>query len=76
MKTTTCNNLRGACEAKITGESAEEMGQNSQKHVMEMIQAGDKDHAAAIEEMKKLSPEDQQKWYGDFKQNFDSLPNA
>lgn len=76
MKKTTCKNLKGACDADITGETAEEMGENSRKHVMEMIEAGDQAHIDAIEEMKKLPPEEQQKWYSQFMNSFDSLPEA
>ena len=41
MKQTTCRNLRGACAAVITGETAEAMGAASKLHVMQMLQAGD-----------------------------------
>ena len=76
MKKTTCRNLRGACETEIVGETAEQMGENSKQHVMEMIKSGDKDHKVAMESMMMLSQEDQQAWYEEFKKNFDSLPNA
>ena len=76
MKKTTCRELRGACDAEITGETPEEMGQNSRQHVMEMMQSGDKDHAAAVESMQKLSKEEQQKWFEGFMQSFDSLQDA
>lgn len=76
MKKTTCNNLRGVCDAEITGETAEEMGENGKKHVMEMIMAGDTDHQAAVEDMMKLSQEEQEKWYADFISSFDSLQDA
>jgi len=55
------------------GNTPEEMGENSKQHVMEMVQAGDKDHMKAIEDMQKLSPKEQMKWYQDFKNNFDSF---
>ena len=74
MKKATCSDLGGACDAVITGETATEMGENSKKHVMEMIQAGDADHKEAMEKMMSLSPEAQQKWYKDFEDSFDSLP--
>ncbi len=76
MKKTTCNALRGACDVIITGSTPEEMGNNSKKHVMEMVAAGDQAHLTAIEDMKKLSPEEQQKWYQEFLASFDSLPQA
>lgn len=76
MKKTTCRDLRGACDAEITGATPEEMGENSKNHVMEMVQAGDEAHMAAIESMKKLSPEEQMKWYQEFKNSFDALQDA
>jgi len=76
MKKTTCRDLRGACDAEILGETPEEMGENSKKHVMEKVQQGDADHQAAIESMKQLSMEEQGKWYEDFKNRFDALPDA
>ena len=41
MKQTTCRNLRGACDAVITGDTAAAMGAASKQHVMQMLQAGD-----------------------------------
>lgn len=41
-----------------------------------MIQSGDEDHKAAVESMMQLSKEEQEKWYEDFKKDFDSLQDA
>lgn len=60
----------------ILGKTPEEMGENSKKHVMEMVQSGDEDHKAAIEKMMKLSKEEQVSWYKNFKDDFDSLRDA
>lgn len=76
MKKTTCNALAGACDHEITGNTPEEMGESSKKHAMEMVAAGDQAHIDAMEKMKNMSPEDQQKWYEDFKNNFDALEDA
>lgn len=76
MKKTTCQDLRGACDFEITGETPEEMGTNSKKHVMEMIQSGDESHIAAVESMKNLSPDEQKAWYDDFLKRFNDLPDA
>lgn len=76
MKKTTCNALAGACDAEITGATPEEMAENSKKHAMEAVAAGDQAHIDAMEKMRDMSPEDQQKWYEDFKNNFDNLPEA
>ena len=51
MKRTTCRNLRGACDAVITGETAAARGAASKQHVMQMLQAGDAAHKQAMDEM-------------------------
>ena len=76
MKKSTCNNLAGACDEVITGETSAEMGENSRNHVMQKVQAGDEAHKQAMEKMMAWSPEDQQKWYKDFEDSFDSLEDA
>ena len=76
MKKTTCRDLRGACDAEIVGATPEEMGDNCKAHVMDMLQAGDEAHTAAVEDMKELAPEDQKKWYEEFVSRFDGLPDA
>lgn len=76
MKMTTCKNLRGACSEVITGDTPEEMGENSRKHVMKMVQAGDQAHINAVESMKSLSQKEQQLWYESFKESFNSLPES
>ena len=69
-------NLRGACDAMITGETAEAMGAASKQHVMQMLQAGDAAHKQAMDAMMKLSQADQEKWYGEFVAGFAALPDA
>ena len=55
MKQATCRNLRGACDAVITGETAEAMGAASKQHVMQMLQAGDAAHKQAMDAMVPVS---------------------
>ncbi len=76
MKKTTCKNLGGACDEIIVGETAGEMGENSKQHVMKLVQAGDERHKKAMEEMMALGQEDQQKWYKEFEDSFDSFEDA
>ena len=76
MKKTTCRALRGACNKEITGVTAEEMAANSKEHALKMVHSGDQDHKKAMEEMMRLSPAEQQKWYREFLDRFDSLPEA
>lgn len=76
MKKTTCNNLGGACDEVLTGETASEMSENSKNHVIQKVQAGDEAHKKAMEEMMALSLEDQRKWYKDFEDNFGLLEDV
>ena len=73
MKQATCSKLGGACEEMVMGATAEEMGENSRNHCMNMMQSGDKDHQDAMNAMMAMTPEDQQKWYQDFIASFDTL---
>ena len=76
MKQTTCRNLRGACAAVITDESAAAMGVASKQHVMQMLQAGDAAQKQAMDAMLQLSQADQEIWYGEFVAGFAALPDA
>ena len=76
MKKATCKDMRGACEMEFTGETPEEMGEKCKAHVMELVQAGDADHKAAIDSMMAQSKEDQMKWYEEFRAGFASLQDA
>ena len=76
MKKTTCKDLKGVCGTIITGRTPEEMGENSRKHVMEMISAGDQAHIEAAEKMKSMDKTEFSAWYENFKNSFDSLSDA
>ncbi len=78
MKTMTCKQLYGPCDALIHGETAEEMMENSKKHAMEMVAKGDVLHTEAMNAMKKqhvdMNPEAIKKWIEKFQQEFDAQP--
>jgi len=74
MKQTNCKNLRGPCDENITGENVDEMAANGKNHVMQKVMSGDPAHTAAANDMMALSKEDQQKWYQEFVDTFESLP--
>lgn len=78
MKTILCKNLGGpdTCEHVFSAESFEELGNASKSHVMEMIQGGDEAHMAAIERMKNMSPEDQQKEFASYQAQFEAAPEV
>ena len=76
MKKTTCKDLQGPCDAEIVGETPEAMGENSKKHVMEIMQKGDAAHKEAVERWMQVPKEEQMKWHEEFKNNFENLPDA
>ena len=63
MKKATCRDLKGACDEVLTGETTDEMAQNSKAHVEKMMNAGDQAHLDAATAMMALTPEQQQTWY-------------
>ncbi len=76
MKTMTCKQLYGPCDALITGASAEEMIENSQKHGMEMAAKGDAEHIAVMEKMKDgmKDPEAVRQFMENFHRDFAAQP--
>lgn len=75
MKTMTCKQLGGACDAAFQAETFEEIAELSKKHGMEMLQKGDPDHLEAMEEMKMLmqSPNAMQDWFNNKRIEFEAL---
>ncbi len=79
MKTMTCKQLYGPCDALIHGETAEKMMANSQKHAMEMVAKGDMLHIKAMEAMRKqhadMTPEVMKQWMEKFYKDFAAQPD-
>ena len=75
MKTMTCKDLAGACDAEFQAETFDEMAEISRKHGMEMLEQGDQAHIEAMEKMKELmsDPEAMKKWFETVQKKFDSL---
>ncbi len=76
MKTMTCNQLGGACDHKIIGETFDEMAKKAQEHGMEMAANGDEAHIKVMEAMKESmnDPEAMKEWVEQRKKEFDALP--
>jgi hypothetical protein len=74
MKKATCKQLAGACDEIITGSTPEEMAKNSKKHAMSNV--GDEAHKKAMQDMMDMSQEEQQAWYKNFVDSFDSLEDV
>ena len=52
MKTMTCMQLGGACDFPLHGETADEVIQAQDKHLKEVVAAGDEAHKSALKDMK------------------------
>ena len=76
MKTMTCEQTGGACHVAFSGNTLEEIAQQSKQHAMEMVQQGDQAHAAKMEEMKAImtKPDAMQEWHSKIQAAFDNLP--
>ncbi len=76
MKTLTCKELGGPCDAAISGNSFEEMGSNCKAHVMQQMMSGDAAHKQAVQDMMSKSAEEQQAQYADFEKKYNAAPDV
>ena len=76
MKTMTCKDLAGACDAEFHAATFDEMAELSKKHGMEMLEQGDQAHIKAMEKMKELMSDSaaMKEWFETAQQTFESLP--
>ena len=76
MKSMTCRDLGGACDAVFRADSFEEMGELSKQHAMEMFEKGDEAHLKAAEAMKARMSEPGafQAWFEGKRREFEALP--
>ncbi|WP_421120959.1 hypothetical protein ACE2AJ_06670 [Aquihabitans daechungensis] len=76
MKTMTCKQLGGPCDLEHHGESADDVIKAQDKHLKEMVAAGDEAHQQAAKEMKGRwrNPIKGMGWYKQAKKDFAALP--
>ncbi|MEG3657112.1 DUF1059 domain-containing protein [Arenibacter palladensis] len=76
MKTMTCKQLGGAWDMQFNANTFEELAEQSKKHGMAMIQAGNTDHIEAMKKMQELmkSPDALAKWFENKRKEFETLP--
>ncbi len=72
----TCRQLGGACDLELRGETADEVIQAQDKHLKEIVAAGDEVHESALKDMKGRwrNPIKGMGWYKDAKRQFEALP--
>ena len=78
MKTMTCKQLGGACDLALQGDSADEVIKLQDKHLKEVVAAGDEAHQDALKEMKGRwkRPLSGMAWYRNTKREFAALPES
>ncbi len=76
MKTMTCKDLAGACDAEFHADTFDEMAEMSKKHGMEMLGQGDQAHIEAMEKMTELmsDPDAMKEWFETVRKMFENLP--
>jgi hypothetical protein len=72
----TCTQLGGACGLELQGETADEVIKAQDKHLREVVRAGDTAHEPALKDMKGRwrHPLKGMGWYKDTKSAFAALP--
>ena len=78
MKVMTCRQLGGPCDAEHHGESADDVIKAQDRHLKEMVAAGDEPHRPAADDMKSRwrKPISGMGWYRQAKRDFAALPEA
>lgn len=77
MKTMKCSQLGGACDLEFTGNTFEEIAEQSKKHGMDMFQKGDEAHLEAMNKLREVfqDPNSTNDWMKNKKVEFEALPN-
>lgn len=75
MKTMTCRQLGGPCDHALTGATADDVIKLQDRHLKEMVEAGDAAHQPAADDMKGRwkHPISGMKWYKNTKREFAAL---
>jgi hypothetical protein len=76
MKTMTCRQLGGPCDAVHHGESADDVIKAQDRHLREVVANGDTSHEVALKQMKGRwkNPVKGMGWYKQAKRDFAALP--
>jgi len=69
MKTMTCKELGGTCDAKLTASSWDEMVKKMTEHVMGK-------HPDVAQKMKEMHEADPKKWGREMKPKWDAAPES
>ncbi len=78
MKTMTCRQLGGPCDLALSGSTADEVIKAQDRHLREVVAAGDTGHESALQAMKGRwkHPIAGMGWYRQVKRDFAALPES
>jgi hypothetical protein len=78
VKTMTCKQLGGPCDLPLEGGTADEIIKLQDKHLKDVVAAGDEAHRSALAAMKGRwkRPVSGMKWYRATKREFAALPEG
>ena len=78
MKQMTCRQLGGACDVVHEGDDANEIIHAQDRHLRDVVAAGDVAHEPALKDMKGRwkRPVSGLKWYRQVQRDFADLPSA
>jgi hypothetical protein len=76
MKTMSCRQMGGPCDATFTGDKADEVIKAQDRHLKEMVANGDETHREALKSMQDRwkHPVAGMGWYRQTKKAFAALP--
>ncbi len=77
MKTMTCRQLGGPCDAALHGNTADEIIKAGEKHFRETVANGDESHKDAVKMMDDMwkNPASGMDWYKKTQNDFAALPD-
>ena len=77
MKTMTCKQMGGPCDAQIRGNTADEVIKGGEKHIKDMVASGDKAHKGPMKMMDDMrkNPKSGMEWYKKTQSDFAALPD-
>ena len=78
MKTMTCKQLGGPCDFVLQGATADEVIKAQDRHLKEVVAAGDATHESALKDMKGRwkRPVSGMGWYRQVKRDYAGLPDS
>jgi hypothetical protein len=78
MKTMTCQQLGGVCDQPLTGDSGDDIIKAQDRHLKDIVAAGDTVHQEALTAMKGRwkNPIAGMGWYRQVKREFKALPQS